>query len=123
VASVNFTVPAASSALFESVTADFGSLVALDANQTYMLAFCATGGGNTQYSMNAINSGDTFRFCSAGDYDSCSNSDSNWEVYLGRSMRTNVIGSCTAASPASQLAPWGALAHIASLLLTALSHY
>jgi hypothetical protein len=49
------------------VTADFGSLVALNASQTYMLAFCVTGGGSTLYTVSAIASEDTFRFCNAAD--------------------------------------------------------
>jgi hypothetical protein len=126
VVSVNISAllpTASSSTLFQSVMADFGSLVKLDVTQTYILAFCATGGGSTSYIMSGVNADDTFRFCTAAEYESCSVlSNDYWSDSNGRSMRTNVTGSCSPASPASQLAPWSALAHIASLLLTALSH-
>jgi hypothetical protein len=97
------------------VTADFGSLVALDANQTYMLTFCATGGGSTRYTMDAIRADDTFRYCNFA-YTTCRSNITSWDPYLDSTERTNITGSCTAASPASQLAPWGALAHVAALL-------
>jgi hypothetical protein len=117
---ISAQLPTASSSLYQSVTADFGSLVALNANQTYMLAFCATGGGTTRYTMDAIRADDTFRYCNKA-YATCGLNITSWDPYLGSTVRTNVTGSCTTASPASQLAPWGALAHVTSLL-TALWH-
>jgi hypothetical protein len=119
VASVNITglLPIDSAA--RSVTADFGEMIALNASRTYTFAFCATGGGTTEYSMEGVQANENFRYCQ--QYASCIASGANWQTHLSYTMRTAITGSC-GSSAASQLAPWGALAHVASLL-TALWHY